>query len=111
VAQHARQLRLSSDRRQPVDAITTDDILAIVGPVWNSKNETASRLRGRIETVLEVAKTRGWRNGENPARWRGHLAILLPACSRVARLEHYAAMQWQRVAWAPPTEIRIFKSG
>jgi len=82
---------------KPVDAITTDDILAIVGPVWNSKNETASRLRGRIEIVLDVAKTGGWRNGENPARWRGHLAILLPACSRVVRSEHYAAMQWQRV--------------
>jgi len=80
-----------------VEAITTDDILAIVGPIWNSKNETASRLRGRIEIVLDVAKTRGWRNGENPARWRGHLAILLPAFSRVMRIEHYAALQWQRV--------------
>src|SRR5208283_4524657 len=82
---------------KPVDAITTDDILAIIEPVWNSKNETASRLRGRIEIVLDVAKTRGWRNGENPARWRRHLPILLPACSRVVRTEHYAARQWQRV--------------
>lgn len=59
------------------------------------KPETASRVRQRIEAVLDYAGARGWRSGENPARWRGHLANLLPAKSRVAPVRHHPAMPWQ----------------
>ena len=60
-------------RRLPADKITTDDVLSVLKPLWNDKPETASRLRGRIERVLDAAKAQGLRSGENPARWRGHL--------------------------------------
>ncbi len=65
-------------RNKPVDTITTDDVLAILKPIWTTKAETASRVRGRIEKVLDAAKAKGFRDGENPARWRGHLDHLLP---------------------------------
>ena len=65
-------------RRLPVNAITTQDVLSVLKPLWNEKPETASRLRGRIERVLDAAKAQGLRTGENPARWRGHLDQLLP---------------------------------
>ena len=57
----------------PVGAITTEDVLGVLRPIWATKPETASRLRGRIEAVLDCAKVRGLRAGENPARWKGHL--------------------------------------
>ena len=78
-------------RRLPVDKITTEDVLSVLKPFWNDKPETASRLRGRIERVLDAAKARGLRNGENPARWRGHLDQLLPKRQRLIR-GHHAAM-------------------
>ncbi len=81
---------------KPVDQITTDDILAILSPIWTKKHETASRLRGRIERVLDYAKSRGWRSGENPALWRGHLKNLLPAPSKLQR-GHHAAMPYREV--------------
>ena len=62
-----------------VSAIGTDDVLRVLNPIWQSRPETASRLRGRIERVLDFAKVRGWRSGENPALWRGHLKSILPA--------------------------------
>jgi hypothetical protein len=65
-------------RDKPVDTITTDDVLAVLKPIWTDKAETASRVRGRIEKVLDAAKAKGYRQGENPARWRGHLDHLLP---------------------------------
>ena len=68
-------------RRLPVDRITTDDVLSILKPLWHDKHETASRLRGRIERVLDAAKAQGLRSGENPARWRGHLDQLLRSAS------------------------------
>lgn len=68
----------ASLRAKPVDTITTDDILAVLKPIWTVKPETASRVRGRIEKVLDAAKARGYRDAENPARWRGHLDNLLP---------------------------------
>ena len=72
-------------RGKPVDTITTDDILAILKPLWTSKAETASRVRGRIEKVLDGAKAKGFREGEDPARWRGHLDHLLPRLSKLSR--------------------------
>src|ERR1700726_4864819 len=80
-------------RRLPVDKITTDDVLSVLKPLWNVKPETASRLRSRIENVLDAAKARGLRSGENPARWRGHLNQLLPKRQRLER-RHHAAMNY-----------------
>jgi integrase len=64
-------------RAKPVNEITTADILGVLQPLWLRAPETASRLRGRLEAVLDFAKTRGWRQGDNPALWRGHLSHLL----------------------------------
>ncbi len=72
-------------RAKPVDTIATDDVLAVLKPIWTTKAETASRVRGRIEKVLDAAKAKGFRDGENPARWRGHLDHLLPRPSKLAR--------------------------
>src|SRR5260221_7924738 len=83
-------------RRLPVDKITTDDVLSVLKPLWNEKAETASRLRGRIERVLDAAKAQGLRSGENPARWRGHLDQLLPKRQRLTR-GHHAAMDYTDV--------------
>src|SRR6202046_4012039 len=83
-------------RRLPVDKIVTDDVLSVLKPHWNEKPETASRLRGRIERVLDAAKAQGLRSGENPARWRGHLNQLLPKRQRLTR-GHYAAMPYEDV--------------
>src|SRR5450631_349946 len=63
---------------KPVDTIATDDVLAVLKPIWTINAETASRVRGRIEKVLDAAKAKGHRAGDNPARWRGHLDHLLP---------------------------------
>jgi integrase-like protein/Arm domain-containing DNA-binding protein len=80
-------------RPKPVDSITTEDVLAVLKPIWAEKGETASRLRGRIEKVLDAAKARGHRSGENPARWRGHLDHLLARPQKLAR-GHHAAMPY-----------------
>jgi Arm DNA-binding domain len=66
-------------RSLPVNTIETADVLRVIKPLWHRVPETASRLRGRIERVLDAARSRGFRTGENPARWRGHLDQLLPA--------------------------------
>ena len=81
----------------PVADVGTAHVLAALEPIWREKPETASRVRGRIEAVLDYAKTREWRAGENPARWKGHLDNLLPARSKVARVEHHAALPWQEI--------------
>lgn len=83
-------------RDLPVDAIDTDAVLGVLRPIWLSKNETASRVRGRIERVLDAARARGLRSGENPARWRGHLNTLLPPAPKLAR-GHHAAMPYPDV--------------
>src|SRR5262249_17465793 len=83
-------------RGLPVDTITTDDVLTVLKPLWNGKPETASRLRGRMERVLDAAKAEGMRSGENPARWRGHLDQLLPKRPRLTR-GHHAAMNYAEV--------------
>lgn len=72
----------------PVRSIVTAHVLQILEPIWNEKPETASRVRGRIETILDAAKAREYREGENPARWRGHIAQLLPARTRLTRGHH-----------------------
>jgi integrase len=80
-------------------------VLSVLKPLWNEKPETASRLRGRIERVLDAAKAQGLRNGENPARWRGHLDQLLPRRQRLTR-GHHAAMSYADV----PAFIRNLQS-
>jgi hypothetical protein len=76
----------------PVQAISTDHILRVLVPIWQMKNITAGRLRGRIERVLSFAKSRGLRDGENPARWRGHLDELLAKPSKIRQVEHFVAV-------------------
>ena len=78
----------------PASEITTAHILEILQPLWIEKTETANRLRNRIELVLDAAKARGMRDGENPARWRGHLDKLLPKRSKVRAIEHHPALPW-----------------
>src|SRR4051795_2154206 len=80
----------------PVDEIETRDVLALLKPLWQKVPETASRLRGRIEAVLSAAKAQGYRSGENPAQWRGHLDQLLPKRQRLTR-GHYAALPYENV--------------
>jgi integrase len=74
----------------PVAEIDTVHVMKIIEPIWRDKPETASRIRGRIETILDAAKARGYREGENPARWRGHIAQILPARSKLVRGHHKA---------------------
>ncbi|WP_159350004.1 tyrosine-type recombinase/integrase [Roseomonas harenae] len=81
-----------------VGEIRTDDVLRALQPIWTEKPETASRVRGRIEAVLSHAAARGWRQGDNPAQWRGHLSNLLPRRSKVAMVQHHAALPWQEMA-------------
>lgn len=75
--------------------VTTEHVMAALAPIWRSKTETATRLRGRIESVLDYAKVLGWRTGENPALWRGHIAKLLPNPSRVRAVVNHAALPWR----------------
>jgi integrase len=77
-------------------AIETGDVLKVLQPIWAAKPETATRVRRRIEAVLSFAKVRGWRSGENPAVWRGHLQNTLPARGKVAPVVHYAALDWRK---------------
>lgn len=73
---------------RPVNEISTADVLAVLEPIWQSIPETASRVRGRIEAVLDAAKVQGFRTGENPAAWRGHLKLILPARQKLSRGHH-----------------------
>lgn len=79
----------------PVAEVATEHVTAALEPIWREKPETASRVRGRIEAVLDYAAARGWREGENPARWRGHLARVLPARAKLAKVEHHPALPWR----------------
>ena len=79
-----------------VSGIGTEQVLQVLNPIWTAKPETASRLRGRIERVLDFAKVKGWRSGENPALWRGHLKNVLPPRRKLTR-GHHAAMPYAQV--------------
>lgn len=85
-----------------VGAVDTGAVLSVLEPIWTTVPETASRVRGRIEAVLTWATVRGYRAGENPARWRGHLSEVLPERSKVRRVKHHAAL--------PPAELPAFMS-
>jgi integrase len=82
----------------PVRAVDVGLVMKAIEPIWVLKSETASRLRGRIESILDWAMTRGYREGENPARWRGHLENLLPKKSKVRRVKHHPALPFDEMA-------------
>jgi integrase len=81
----------------PVQAIDTALVTKAIEPIWNEKPETAGRIRGRIEAILDWATARDYRQGENPARWRGHLDKLLPQKAKVKRVEHHAALPYPEI--------------
>ena len=82
---------------QDVSDIDTAMIVRVLQPIWTAKRETAFRLRGRIERILDAEKTLGHRQGENPARWRGHLDTLLPKQNRRKKIKHHPALPWQEM--------------
>ncbi|MEL7968536.1 integrase arm-type DNA-binding domain-containing protein [Vreelandella neptunia] len=82
----------------PVDEIDTHQILNILSPIWVTKTETAKRVQGRIENVLDFASAHKYRDEANPARWRGHLDKLLPKPSKVQKVTHHPAMPYEQVA-------------
>jgi integrase len=81
----------------PVQDVDVALVMKVLEPVWSLKPETANRVRGRIEAILDWAKVRGFRVGENPARWRGHLDHLLPARSKVRQVKHHAALPYDEL--------------
>jgi len=97
-AKHAEQWRNTLASTYPVIGgmhvrdVALPQVLAVLQPIWKTKTETASRLRGRIESVLDWATARGYREGLNPARWKGHLDQLLPAPGKITRVGHHAAL-------------------
>jgi integrase len=80
--------------RLAVADIDTGQVLRVIEPIWHEKTETADRTRARIEAVLEWATVRGYRVGENPAKWKGHLQAALPARSQIKKVKHHAALPW-----------------
>jgi integrase len=81
----------------PVAEIAVGDVMRVLQPIWKEKTETASRLRGRIEAVLGFATARGWRAGDNPARWHGHLSNLLPAPGKASKVQNQPALPWKEI--------------
>lgn len=81
----------------PVQAVDVGLIMRVLQPIWTIKTETASRVRGRIESVLDWAKARGYRRGDNPARWRGHLDNLLAKQSKIQKVQHHAALSYGQI--------------
>ncbi len=78
----------------PVNEIDTASVMRVLQPIWRAKTETASRVRGRVETVLDYAATHGWRGNDNPAAWSGHLENVLPARGKIEKVEHHRALAW-----------------
>jgi integrase len=100
-AKHADQWASTLERytyvsfgKLPVSVIDTALVLKAIEPIWETKTETASRVRGRVESILDWASARGYRTGENPARWRGHLDKLLPARKKVQKVKHHEALPY-----------------
>lgn len=82
---------------RPVAEIDTGLVMRVLEPIWKKRTETASRLRGRIESVLDWASVQGYRQGDNPARWKGHLDKLLPKPSKVAKVKHHASIPFAKI--------------
>jgi len=81
----------------PVSEIDMPQILSVLQPIWTEKTETATRLRQRLEHILSWATVSGYREGENPARWKGHLSEILPAPNKVRKRSHFKALPWQEI--------------
>jgi integrase len=81
----------------PVQLVDVGLVMKAIEPLWTTKPETAGRVRGRVERILDWAKVRGYRDGDNPARWRGHLDHLLPARVKVSRVKHHAALPYSEL--------------
>jgi integrase len=103
-ATHRRQWRVSLEQHVypalgsvQADKIDTALVMKAIEPIWRKRNTTAARLRTRIESILDWAKTMGCRTGENPARWRGHLENLLPKPKRVHRIKHFVALPYMDI--------------
>jgi integrase len=103
-AKHAKQWKATLETYAfpifgdlPVQAVTTGLVMKAVEPIWHTKTETAGRVRERIEAVLDAAKARGLREGENPARWRGHLDNLLPKPSSIHKVRHHRALPYVEI--------------
>jgi integrase len=103
-AKHARQWRKTLEQHafkvlgnMAVGDVDTAAVLRVIDPLWAEKTETASRVRGRIESILDWATVRGYRQGDNPARWTGRLEHVLPAKAKVRKVEHHAALPYRDV--------------
>jgi integrase len=81
----------------PVQAIDTSLVFRVLDPIWTTKSETATKLRGRIERILDWAKVRGYREGDNPAKWNGVLDQLLPDPGKVHKVQHHAALPYDEL--------------
>jgi integrase len=81
----------------PIQSVDVALVMKTLEPIWSTKPETAGRVRGRIERILDWAKVRGFRAGENPARWRGHLDVLLPARNKIRQVGHHAALPYSEI--------------
>ena len=88
----------------PLHLVDTALVMKVIEPIWSTKPETASRLRGRMELVLDWATVRGYRQGDNPARWRGHLEQLLPARAKVRKVWHHSALPYAEL---PPFLVAL----
>jgi integrase len=91
-----------------VGKIGVDEVLQILKPIWKEKPETASRVRGRIEAVLDYGRVHGWCKGDNPAKWTGFLDQILPAKTKVRAVKHHAAVAW---ADLPPVMAKLATAG
>lgn len=76
----------------PVAQVNDEWVLEVLRPIWHTRTETATRVRSRIETVLDAARANKLRSGENPARWKGHLSLLLPEPRKVSPVKHHAVL-------------------
>jgi len=82
---------------KPIDVVDVDDLLQILGPIWNTKTESATRIRERVERILAAAIVRGLREGPNPAAWSGHLEFLLPKPSKIRQVRHHSSIPYQEL--------------
>lgn len=83
--------------KQPIDMVDINTVLKVLKPLWTSKTETATRLRGRIEKILDWATVNNFRTGENPARWKGQLEQLLPSPSKIKKVKHFDALPYKQI--------------
>lgn len=100
VGEHTVDVCGTGHRIVAVVEVDTALVVKVLSPIWQSKTETATRLRGRIESILDWATVSKYRIGENPARWRGHLDNLLADPSKVSKVVHHPALPWHGSALA-----------